>query len=115
MISSWYKSHDLQTSYELTNTTKIWNYRTHLLLSELRDQIDLFSCSGGIWTQTTDVEGEVNGLMTYDRRVVRMDIEQWKNDVGALYEAAGKRGGSGNGSGNGTFYVVDRGVQIGMP
>lgn len=28
---------------------------------------------GAVYTQTTDVEGEVNGLMTYDRKVVKMD------------------------------------------
>lgn len=30
-------------------------------------------CAAGIYTQTTDVEGEVNGLMTYDREIVKMD------------------------------------------
>lgn len=29
--------------------------------------------SAGVYTQTTDVEGEVNGLMTYDRAVIKMD------------------------------------------
>ena len=29
--------------------------------------------SGAVYTQTTDVEGEVNGLMTYDREVIKMD------------------------------------------
>ena len=29
--------------------------------------------SAAIYTQTTDVEGEVNGLMTYDRKVVKFD------------------------------------------
>ena len=30
--------------------------------------------SGAIYTQTTDVEGEVNGFVTYDRKVVKMDV-----------------------------------------
>lgn len=30
-------------------------------------------CSGAVYTQTTDVEGEVNGLMTYDRKVVKIN------------------------------------------
>lgn len=30
--------------------------------------------SGAVYTQTTDVEGEVNGLMTYDRKVVKIDV-----------------------------------------
>ena len=32
--------------------------------------------SGAIYTQTTDVEIEVNGLMTYDRKVVKLDMER---------------------------------------
>ena len=30
-------------------------------------------CSAAVYTQTTDVEIEVNGLMTYDRKVIKMD------------------------------------------
>ena len=30
-------------------------------------------CAAAVYTQTTDVEIEVNGLMTYDRKVVKMD------------------------------------------
>ncbi|MDR3228581.1 MAG: hypothetical protein LBT53_04125 [Puniceicoccales bacterium] len=30
--------------------------------------------AGAIYTQTTDVEGEVNGLITYDRKVIKLDI-----------------------------------------
>ena len=32
--------------------------------------------SGAIYTQTTDVEGEVNGFMTYDRKVDKMNIDK---------------------------------------
>jgi hypothetical protein len=31
-------------------------------------------CAAAVYTQTTDVEGEVNGLMTYDRKVIKMDM-----------------------------------------
>lgn len=31
--------------------------------------------SGAIYTQTTDVEGEVNGFMTYDRKVDKMNVD----------------------------------------
>ena len=31
-------------------------------------------CAAAVYTQTTDVEGEVNGLMTYDRAVIKVDI-----------------------------------------
>ena len=33
-------------------------------------------CSAAVYTQTTDVEIEVNGLMTYDRKVVKVDEER---------------------------------------
>jgi beta-galactosidase len=32
--------------------------------------------AAGVYTQTTDVEGEVNGLMTYDREVQKMSAEE---------------------------------------
>ena len=38
------------------------------MLEDLRDQ----GIAGGVYTQTTDVEGEINGLMTYDRKVVKI-------------------------------------------
>ena len=34
--------------------------------------------SAAIYTQTTDVEGEVNGFVTYDRKVIKMDKAQVK-------------------------------------
>ncbi|WP_394939241.1 LamG-like jellyroll fold domain-containing protein [Psychromicrobium sp. YIM B11713] len=34
--------------------------------------------SGSVYTQTTDVEREINGLMTYDRRVTKIDIARLK-------------------------------------
>ena len=46
-----------------------------------------------MWTQTTDVEGELNGLLTYDRRVLRIDLDMWRRDAQGLYDAAENRGG----------------------
>lgn len=34
--------------------------------------------SAAVYTQTTDVEGEVNGLMTYDRKVIKVDEKKVK-------------------------------------
>jgi hypothetical protein len=84
----------INQTYEIDETIGAWNYRSHYLLTELKDQISLFSCSGGVWTQTTDVEGEVNGLLTYDRRVLRPNETQWKADIQALYDAAASRSNS---------------------
>ena len=46
--------------------------------SYAEDLIDLVrkGFSAGVYTQTTDVEGEVNGLMTYDRKVVKLDVDR---------------------------------------
>lgn len=47
-------------------------YLTSLnLLNELRGQ----GISGGVYTQTTDVEGEINGLLSYDRKVPKIPAE----------------------------------------
>ncbi len=32
--------------------------------------------SAGVYTQTTDVEGEINGLMTYDRKVIKLEEQR---------------------------------------
>lgn len=42
--------------------------------------------AAAIYTQTTDVEGEVNGLMTYDREIIKMEPEQLKTINEQLYE-----------------------------
>ncbi|KAJ2978423.1 hypothetical protein NUW58_g7503 [Xylaria curta] len=83
----------INQTYEIDETIEAWNYRGHVLLSELRDQVEKWACSAAIWTQTTDVEGEVNGLLTYDRRVLRPDVDQWKKDIQALKDAAKARNG----------------------
>ena len=41
---------------------------------QLKDLVDK-GFAAAIYTQTTDVEGEVNGLMTYDRKVVKLDLD----------------------------------------
>ena len=38
------------------------------MLNELRAR----GIAAGVYTQTTDVEGEINGLMTYDRKVIKI-------------------------------------------
>jgi len=60
-----------------------WGYRTYTDQASLNTAYDEViqkleplvhdGLSAAIYTQTTDVEGEVNGLMTYDRKVIKMD------------------------------------------
>jgi hypothetical protein len=60
--------------YESTFDTRKGLYqRYEQLMKQLWHSKDGASMSGGIYTQLTDVEVEVNGLMTYDRDVTKMD------------------------------------------
>ncbi len=72
-----------------------WGYRTYHSTEELKKQYSELihnmspmvnnGLSAAIYTQTTDVEGEVNGLITYDRKVVKMDPSFVKNLNETLY------------------------------
>ena len=42
------------------------------ILGELKEK----GISAGVYTQTTDVEGEINGLITYDRKHIKISAEQ---------------------------------------
>ena len=53
------------TSDEVTN--EYIKYGKHLL------ELIRKGFSAAVYTQTTDVEGEINGLMTYDRKVIKMN------------------------------------------
>ena len=50
---------------------KYTRYALDYLAPSIKDGI-----AGAVYTQTTDVEGEVNDLMTYDRKVVKIDEEK---------------------------------------
>ncbi len=42
--------------------------------------------SAAVYTQTSDVENEVNGLMTYDRSIIKMDLEKTAKANKELYQ-----------------------------
>ena len=63
-----------------------WGYQTYqdktAYLNALRKKMEALvpmkqklGLSAAVYTQTTDVEGEVNGLMTYDRKVIKAEPE----------------------------------------
>ncbi|EGG08070.1 family 2 glycoside hydrolase [Melampsora larici-populina 98AG31] len=74
-------------TYEITTSSSIWNYCALRVIEELKEQSQLYSCSAGVYTQTSDIEGEVNGLVTYDRHVVRPDIKKWNTLITSLYNS----------------------------
>ena len=46
--------------------------------------------SGAIYTQVSDVEEEINGLFTYDRKVLKISIEEMHAINNSIYEEANK-------------------------
>lgn len=72
----------------LWQTDKNWGYIQYKSADEVADTYEEYAneligfvkkgFSGAIYTQTTDVEGEVNGLMTYDRKVIKLDVDRIK-------------------------------------
>jgi hypothetical protein len=77
----------------LWQSEKNWGYRNMKTVAELTERYAGLiaqlppliekGLAAAIYTQTTDVEGEVNGLITYDRRVVKMPVEK----LAALHRA----------------------------
>lgn len=72
-----------------------WGYRTYQdretlaghyeqLIRKLRFLIH-DGLAAAVYTQTTDVEGEVNGLMTYDRDMVKLGVDWLKKVNDAVY------------------------------
>jgi aminoglycoside/choline kinase family phosphotransferase len=79
-----------------------WGYRTFADQSALQagyedlmqklEPLVKQGLAAAVYTQTTDVEGEVNGLMTYDRKVLKYDaakLAEWHRRIIAA-GAAGK-------------------------
>lgn len=75
--------------------TNNWGYQTFKNADELfakyasfMDRIEFLITKGlsaAVYTQTTDVEIETNGLMTYDRKVIKVPIEKLKESTNKLY------------------------------
>ena len=69
-----------------------WGYQTYKTKEELTNAFValleklqfLKSLSGAVYTQTTDVETELNGLMTYDRALIKMDEARVKTAIEKL-------------------------------
>lgn len=76
----------LPVTGHLWQTDKNWGYtqfknnqETTAKYIEYAEQLKMLSKAGfsaAVYTQTTDVEGEVNGFMTYDRKVDKMIFSQ---------------------------------------
>jgi len=69
-----------------TWSSESWGYRNLTSMEELKDRYELLfdrmwqfkddpGLSAAVYTQITDVETEVNGLLTYDRKVLKLKVE----------------------------------------
>ena len=76
-----------------------WGYRTYFSREDLNAKYSevvgnlvgprALGLAAAIYTQTTDVEGEVNGLMTYDRELVKFDRDRLEDLHGRTYSSEG--------------------------
>ncbi len=62
---------------------------------KMRKELQSQGIAAGIYTQTTDVEGEINGLMTYDRKVIKIPAKELTELHSILFQAK-TRDGRGN-------------------
>ncbi len=60
--------------YQPMTDTNVLTARYAKLLERVHLLQDAFGLSAAIYTQTTDVETECNGLLTYDRAVIKLDL-----------------------------------------
>ena len=65
-----------------SNDSLFMRYNT--LIDKLEDLVRQ-GLSAAVYTQTTDVEGEVNGFMTYDRKVMKMPLGKLRQANEKLY------------------------------
>lgn len=63
---------------------ELWT-RYQKLIADLKYLIPK-GLAAAVYTQTTDVEVEVNGLMTYDRKVIKFPVKAMKRLHGELYK-----------------------------
>jgi beta-galactosidase/beta-glucuronidase len=62
-------------------------FKKYASFTEQLEQLIRKGLSAAVYTQTTDVEVEINGLMTYDRKVVKFPVEPMKARHSRLYQA----------------------------
>ncbi|MCW3059130.1 MAG: glycoside hydrolase family 2 sugar binding protein, partial [Capsulimonas sp.] len=75
-------------AYEMQPSVDALTKRFERAQSELLPLVTQKGLGGAIYTQTTDVEHEVNGFLTYDRKVEKMDFQRVKAANEAIYHAA---------------------------
>jgi hypothetical protein len=70
--------------YQSFSTAEDLKNRYSVLIRDLANYIPR-GLAAAVYTQTTDVEIETNGLMTYDRQIIKISVEELKEMHGKLY------------------------------
>ena len=61
-------------------------FKRYKTLTDKLEELIGKGLSAAVYTQTTDVEGEVNGFMTYDRKVMKMPLAELNKANTKLYD-----------------------------
>ena len=77
-------------AYQILVNKEILTDTYVMLLTEVEQMMIYRGTSAAIYTQTTDVEHEINGLVTYDRHVEKMDFAKVKAINQSVIEASKK-------------------------
>lgn len=77
-------------AYAYEPTSIALTERYVLMMNQVEQLMKYQGLSVAVYTQTTDVEHEVNGLLTYDRAVEKMDIKQI-SEINKTIIAEGKK------------------------
>ena len=103
LVLSEFGGYSLPIAGHISNEGKVYGYRKFTDVAEFEKAFfDLYQneilpaakagLSGAIYTQLSDVEDEINGVMTYDRRVVKLsDQKAMQALADALQNAHGKK------------------------
>ena len=78
-------------AYEMMINRDVLTDTYVMMATELEQMVNYFGLSTAIYTQTTDVEHEINGLVTYDRQVEKMNLDKVREINTSVIEATRRK------------------------
>jgi len=81
----WFTDRDARI-YQFATDAKDYRARYTRKFDAIVSQAKALGLSASVYTQTTDVEGEVNGLLTYDRAVEKLPADDLAKMAAPLFE-----------------------------
>lgn len=94
-------AYDMMLNREILTDTYV------LMLNELEQMVKYFGLSAAIYTQTSDVEHEINGLVTYDRWVEKIELDKVKQINDAVIKGTRKISLKGNANQRSVNYLYN--------